>query len=108
MYSIIFQYASTQILHTLYKRYQKHTLFVVTNKTQEVCEAIYSISNHGATILEGEGSYEHRERNIVYSVVSGEESKKVLRAIKKVDPSAFVNMFKTEELAGSFYQRPTE
>lgn len=108
LYSIIFQYASTQILHTLYKRYQKHTLFVVTNKTKEVCEAIYSISNHGATILEGEGSYEHRERNIVYSVVSGEESKKVLRAIKKVDPSAFVNMFKTEELAGSFYQRPTE
>lgn len=108
LYSIIFQYASTQILHTLYKRYQKHTLFIVTNQTKEVCEAIYSVSNHGATILEGEGSYEHHERNVVYSVVSGEESKKVLRAIKKADPDAFVNMFKTEELSGSFYQRPTE
>lgn len=108
LYSIIFQYASTQILRALYKRYQKHTLFIVTNKTKEVCTAIYSISNHGATILEGEGSYEHHERNIVYSVVSGEESKKVLRAIKKADPTAFINMFKTEELAGSFYQRPTE
>lgn len=108
LYSIIFQYASTQILRTLYKRYQKHTLFIVTNKTKEVCAAIYSISNHGATILEGEGSYEHHERNIVYSVVSGEESKKVLREIKKADPTAFINMFKTEELAGSFYQRPTE
>lgn len=108
LYSIIFQYASTQVLHILYKRYQKQTLFVVTNKGKEVCEAIYSVSNHGATILEGAGSYEHEERNIIYSVVSGEESKRVIQAVKQVDPAAFVNVIKTEELSGRFYQRPTE
>jgi uncharacterized membrane-anchored protein YitT (DUF2179 family) len=108
LYSIIFQYASTQILHILYKRYQKQTLFVVTNHAKEVCDAIYSVSNHGATILDGEGSYEHQERSIVYSVVSGEESKKVLKAVKEVDATAFVNILKTEELSGRFYQRPTE
>jgi len=36
LYSIIFQYVSTQVLHTLYRRYQKETLFIVTNKPQEV------------------------------------------------------------------------
>ncbi|MCM1216977.1 MAG: YitT family protein [Lachnospiraceae bacterium] len=108
LYSIIFQYASTQVLHILYKRYQKQTLFIVTNKGKEVCEAIYAVSNHGATILDGTGSYEHEERNIIYSVVSGEESKKVIGAVKRVDPAAFVNVIKTEELSGRFYQRPTE
>lgn len=108
LYSIIYQYASTQILHMIYTRYQKQTLFIVTNKPKEVCKAINTVSMHGATILEGKGSFEQHERDIVYSVVSKEESKKVIRAVKEVDGSAFVNALRTEELAGRFYQKPTE
>ena len=53
LYSIIFQYVSTQVLHVLYKKYQQQTLFIVTNRAKEVCSAIYEISHHGATVLEG-------------------------------------------------------
>lgn len=108
LYSIIFQYVSTQVLHMLYRRYQKQTLFIVTNKPQEVCQAIYTSSKHGATILEGEGSYEHCERNVVYSIVSREENRKVICAIKDADEKAFINVVKTEVLSGYFYQKPTE
>ncbi|MCH5257923.1 MAG: YitT family protein [Lachnospiraceae bacterium] len=108
LYSIIYQFASTQVLHTLYTKYQKQTLFIVTNKAKEVCKAINVVSGHGATILEGEGSYEHQERDIVYSVVSKEESKSVISAIKKADDAAFINAIRTEELSGRFYQKPTE
>ncbi len=108
LYSIIFQYASTQILHILYKRYQKQTFFIVTDKPAEICDAIYTVSNHGATILEGKGSYEHCERNVVYSVVSREEAKKVVRAVRRTDGNAFVNQLKTDELSGHFYRKPTD
>ncbi|MBP3476732.1 MAG: YitT family protein [Lachnospiraceae bacterium] len=108
LYSIIFQYASTQVLHVLYKRYQKQTFFIVTKKAEEICDAIYKVSNHGATILEGKGSYEHCERNVVYSVVSREEVKKVLQAVKAVDEEAFINEVKTEGLSGRFYQKPAD
>lgn len=108
LYSIIFQYTSTQVLHILYKKYQQETLLVVTNKSKEVYEAISSTTNHGATIIEGEGPYEKRERKIVYSVVSSAESKRVLKAIKEADPQAFANLMKTEQVAGRFYHKPTE
>lgn len=108
LYSIIFQYASTQVLHTLYKKYQQVTLFIVTNQPKEVCKAISVVSNHGATILEGEGSYAHCERNVVYSVVSAAENKKVIRAVKAADPSAFVNTVRTQQLSGHFYQKPAD
>lgn len=85
LYSIIFQYASTQVLHVLYKKYQQKTLFVVTNHPQEISNAIAEVSNHGATILEGEGSYEHCERYVVYSVVSSAESEKVIKAVRETD-----------------------
>lgn len=108
LYSIIFQYTSTQVLHILYKKYQQETLLVVTNKSMEVYEAISRTTNHGATIIEGEGPYEKRERKIVYSVVSSAESKRVLKAINEADSQAFVNLMKTEQVAGRFYHKPTE
>jgi uncharacterized membrane-anchored protein YitT (DUF2179 family) len=108
LYSILYQYAATQILHTLYKRYQKQTFFIVTKKAEAVCDAIYEVSRHGATILEGQGSYEQNERDVVYSVVSREEAKKVLQAVQQVDGQAFINEIRTEGLTGRFYQRPTD
>lgn len=108
LYSIIFQYASTQTLHYLYKKYRQQTLFIVTNKAKEVCDAIGRISNHGATIIGGRGSFENRERSVVYSVVSSAESKKVIRAVREVDEKAFINAIRTEQLSGRFYQKPAE
>lgn len=107
LYSIIFQYTTTQVVHTLYKRYQKKTLFIVTDNPQKVCEVIYATSRHGATILRGEGSFHLKERSLVYSVVSSDESKKVVHAVREVDPHSFINTIKTQELKGLFYQRPT-
>lgn len=108
LYSIIFQFTSTQILHTLYKKYQQQTLLVVTNKPQEVCKEIYKVSHHGATIIQGEGAYEHCERYMIYSVVSSSESKKVVNRVREIDSKAFVNVMKTEQLSGRFYQAPND
>lgn len=108
LYSIIFQFAATQVLHALYTRYQKRTLFIVTQKPEEISDVIYAITNHGATILEGEGSYEHCERNVVYSIVAKDEVKKVLRAVREIDENAFANEVKTEGLLGRFYQKPND
>ena len=85
------------------KKFQQSTLFIVTNKPKEVCQEIYKVSKHGATILEGEGSYEQCERNVVYSVVSTAQTKKVIHAIKTADPTAFINEVKTQKLSGRFY-----
>ena len=108
LYSIIFQYVTTQTLHTLYKKYQQHTLFVVTDHPRTICRVIFEISHHGATVMEGEGAYEHHARKMVYSVVSSAEQKKVIRAVKQADPGAFINAIRTEHLFGRFYQQPNE
>ena len=92
----------------LYLKYQKNTLFIVTNKPQLVCQMIKEITHHGATIMDGEGSYEHQERSIVYSVVSRAETNKIIHTIKKSDKSAFINSIRTDQIVGRFYQPPTD
>ena len=108
LYSIIFQYAATAVQRITYRKYQQSTLFIVTTKPAAVCNAIYGISQHGATVLEGEGSYGHCERNVVYSVVSAAESKKVMAVVRETDSGAFINEIRTQTLSGRFYHPKTE
>ena len=108
LYSIIYQFISTQVMNSMYRKYQKKTLFIVTNKAPEVCDVITRVTNHGATVLEGEGSYEHCERNVVYSVVAADEYKKLIHEIKKVDEKSFINTVRTDFLAGRFYHRSAD
>ena len=108
LYSIIFQYVSTQTLHALYRSYQKQTLFVVTKKAQEVCDAIHIASHHGASISDAVGSYTHNPYKLVYSVISGADVKTALQAVKEADPDAFVNSIHSTEVRGNFYMRPKD
>ena len=105
LYSIIYQFVSTQALELLYKRYQKETLFIVTTHPKEICDSISTLTHHGATIIEGKGSFEHCERNVVYSVVGREEYKKVVQVIREIDDRAFINSLRTDEISGRFYKR---
>ncbi len=108
LYSMIFQYATTQGLRVLYRVYQQQTLFIITDKPAEVCDLIYRISNHGATLMHGEGSFEHHNKMIVYSVVSASDTRKLIPAIKDIDENAFINSIRTDEVRGNFYLRPRD
>lgn len=108
LYSIIFQFCSTQIIQLLYKRYQKNTLLIITDQPNVIYGRIKAITNHDATLFKGIGCYEGTERNMLYSVVSSEEVSRVLAAIREADPKAFVNVIKTEQIGGWFYNRPND
>ncbi|MBR5489263.1 MAG: YitT family protein [Firmicutes bacterium] len=107
MYSIIYQFCSTQVIQTLYKRYQKDTLLIITSQPQEVYQLIRRLTNHDATMIRGVGMYEGVERNILYSVVGRGQVDKVIQEIHLIDQTAFINVIQTEHITGRFYKPPT-
>ena len=108
LYSIIFQFVSTQVLSTRYKRYKKDTLFVITDHPQEIAKLINTRTGHGATILDVTGSYQDTPRRMIYSVINAEELSVVLKEIERIDAKAFVNVMRTDRLMGRFYMRPND
>lgn len=108
MYSIILQFATTMIIQALYRRYQKQTLFIITEKPKEVYEVIKNSTHHDGTLFKGTGLYQGKERNMIYSVVSSDEIRMVIYKIKEIDKNAFINVTKSEEVQGRFYHRPNE
>lgn len=108
LYSIVYQFASTQVIHALFTRYQKQTLLIVTGNPREVYDVIRDSTHHAATLFRGEGLYEQEERFMIYSVVSRAEARSLVRRVREVDPHAFVNSIRTQSLTGRFYQRPND
>mgnify|MGYP005954809751 CR=1 FL=1 len=107
LYSIIYQYTSTQIIQVLFKRYQKATLLIITSQPSAVYGKIRALTHHDATLLEGTGCYEGAERQILYSVIGREQVDAVIAAIHSIDPKAFINVINTEQINGRFYRTPT-
>lgn len=108
LYSIIFQFTSTQIINTMHRRYKRNTLFIITDYPNEVYDTIRDITHHGGTIFTGTGCYKKETKNMVYSVVASDEVKEVIVRVKGIDEGAFINILRTEQLVGRFYERPDE
>ena len=105
LYSIIFQFTSTQVIHLLYQVQKKVTLFVVTEEPEAVYQAISEVTNHSATEFSATGMYSNEKRKMIYSVVSTMEAKVLIQRVMEADPRAFVNVVKTDTLIGRFYQK---
>ncbi len=108
LYSIIFQYTSTQVINLIYKRYKRNTMFIVTDFPKEVADAINKFTRHGATRIEAHGTYNNSERQMIYSVVGTDELKRLVKEIKKIDANAFINVVRTDRLIGRFYMTPND
>ncbi len=108
LYSIIYQFCSTQIIQMLYKRYQKETLFIISDKADEIYRLIKDTTNHDATLFHGIGCYEAKEKEMIYSVINTDARRELIPLIHSVDPHAFINVVKTEELAGRFHDIPND
>lgn len=53
LYSIIYQFCSTQVIQALYKHYKKETLFIISDHSDEIYKAIRELTNHDATLFQG-------------------------------------------------------
>ena len=108
LYSIIYQFCSTQVIQMLYKRYKKETLFIISDKSDKIYHAIKELTNHDATLFKGIGCYEEKEKTLIYSVINAEAKRQLIPLIRSIDPHAFINIVKTEELSGRFHNIPND
>ncbi len=108
MYSIIFQFVSTQGIQKFHQRDHKRTLFIITDQADLLEDSLLTYTHHGVTRFEGEGCYLKENKSMLYTVVGADEVKDVIHFVKKLDPHVFVNVMKSESVTGRFYQEPLE
>ena len=109
LYSIIFQFASTQVVRMMDPDGRRMTLFIVTGREKAggVCAQIQD-TRHTATLIEGVGLYNGEPCVMIYSVVGSNQLRRLTCKVKQADPQAFVNVIRTEKLMGNFYRDPRD
>ncbi len=108
LYSIIFQFTSTQIVQMLNLRYKRTTVFIVSDHAEEIYEQIKGPVHHGATMFCGQGLYNGQPKKMIYSVIAGDQVKEVTKRTHQVDPKAFINIIRTDQVVGRFYREPND
>lgn len=108
LYSIIYQFVSTQVVSTMHKRYKYTRLDIVTNVPDEVCNVIFTKTSHGATKVRCEGGYSHDEHWLLLVTINTYQLSEVIQHIKKADPKAFITICNVERIVGNYHQIPLE
>lgn len=107
-YSILFQFVSTKAISAFHHRYERVTLQITTAKAEPVMKAYVSQFRHGISCVEAIGGYSRKKMYLLHTVVSSYEVNDIIHLLMEEDEHVIVNMFKTEDFYGGFYQAPIE
>lgn len=107
-YSILFQFISTKTIDSFYHRYERVTLQITTQKSQEIIDAYIKHYRHGISCIDAIGGYSKEPMQLLHTVVSSYEVQDILDLMREVDPHLIMNVVKTENFYGGFYQQPIE
>lgn len=96
------RFCSTQIIQALYKRYQKETMFIISDKSNEIYRAIRERTNHDATLFQGIGCYEEKQKTLIYSVINSEAKGSCFRLSVRLIPMLLSMLCGQKNLRGVF------
>ncbi|MFP4979148.1 YitT family protein [Paenibacillus sp. CN-4] len=102
--SMVSLYVSGKTVDLIHISHIKVTVFIVTNKTEDMLQRLLSLQR-GVTKIKTEGAYSHVEKDMLMTVTTRYELAELKRIIKQSDPSAFVNIVETVGVMGAFRKR---
>ena len=83
--------------------YEK-SLFIISEKHEEIREKIINNLNRGGTYIDGKGMYNMADRRIIFTVVSRRELALLEEYIHNIDPDAFLTVLDAREILGEGFR----
>ncbi len=101
LYSLIVIYITGKVIDVVLEgvSYQK-TLFIISEKHEDIAQKILVDLNRGGTYLSGRGMYNKSEKNVIFVNVSRRELAILQDFIHQIDPKAFVTVINASEILG--------
>ena len=84
------------------------TLFIISDKHDEIRNSIIGDLKRGGTFLHGEGMYNHKSKQIIFTVVSPRELYMLEEYIHRIDPDAFIAVLDAFEILGKGFKSLSE
>ena len=110
MYSLIGMYVVSKVVDlALYGIDNSSLCYIVSEKSEELANEILSGHVHrGVTILEGEGAYSHRRKNVILCVIKRTQMGEMRRLVRRVDEHAFFIVTDAKNVFGTGFENISE
>jgi len=80
------------------------TLFIISDKYEEISNKILNDLNRGGTFINGNGMFNNAEKKIIFTVVSRRELAMLEEFIHQIDPNAFLTVMDANEILGKGFK----
>jgi len=105
LYSLIVIFITGRVIDTVLQgvSYDK-TLFIISDRHEEIRNKIINDLNRGGTFIPGKGMYNGADRTIIFTVVNRREMAMLQEYIHEIDPKAFVTVINANEILGEGFK----
>jgi uncharacterized membrane-anchored protein YitT (DUF2179 family) len=101
LYSLVMSFVTAQMLDYVLTFFnQRKIVFIISDASQQIAEAINDRLKRGGTFLYGRGTYTRKQRKIVMTVLNNFELKRLEEIVFDLDPDAFVIIERTFNVLG--------
>jgi len=106
LYSGVTIFVCGQVIDAVVYRFDYAKVAMIISKEHErIARQIGEKLDRGATYLNGEGSYSHKEIKIVLTVVKKQQVAELKRLVMEIDPDAFVVVQEAHQVLGEGFSR---
>ncbi|MEW9502138.1 YitT family protein [Jeotgalibacillus marinus] len=106
LYAMIGLYVTSKTIDLVQVGFgQSKMLYIITNRQEQISQAIFEEVDRGVTKLSAQGGYTDHERPILMCVIDQTEFSKLKNVVKKIDPNAFVIVSDASEVLGEGFKR---
>ncbi len=106
LYAFFLLFISSRLIDVVLDGFDyARSAMIISDKNEEIANAIMERLSRGATAIQARGLYKNIEREIIMTVVSRKEVTVLTELIEKIDPSAFVIINSVHEVLGEGFRR---
>lgn len=107
MYALLTLFLSSRVIDIVQEGLgYARAAMIVTNKPDQVAQAILYKMERGVTALQARGMYSGEQREVLYSVVSRPELARLKEIVHDLDPRAFIIIHEVHEVLGEGFKEP--
>ncbi len=105
-YALFLLFVSSRLIDVIIDGFDyARVAYIISDKYEEIAEAIMANMSRGATAIKSRGLYKDVEREVIFTIVTLKELGKLTELIKEIDPDAFVIINNVHEVLGKGFRR---
>lgn len=105
LYTLVMLFVYGRVLDLIQSGVPAKSITIISDRSEALVDRIMVDLGRGATFLHGRGAYSCEPKDIIICVVSLPEIGRLKRAVREIDPQAFIIVQNAGEVLGSGFQR---